>query len=106
MSSTTNSILNLIANLMIFVGGFIFYYHYLTSDKIKKKQVYFIMRIFTALLLTGSFSRVIYDINVIYTGINKNFDIIEALIALCRNIGLGGILIYITNKFKNTECQF
>lgn len=106
MSSETNSILNLIANLMMFTGGFIFYYHYLTLEKIRKKQVYFIMRIFTALLLTGSLARVVFDMNIIYTGINKNFDFVEAVIALSRNIGLGGILIYITNKFKNTECQY
>jgi hypothetical protein len=106
MSNITNSILNLIANLMIFSGGFIFYYHYLTQTKIKSKRIYSMMRIFTALLLTGSLARIVFDMNIIYTGINKNFDIVEAIIALSRNIGLGGILIYITNKFKNTECQF
>ena len=105
MSSTTNSVLNLIANLMMFAGGFIFYYNYLTRKKIKSKEIYYIMRIFTALLLTGSFSRVLFDINILYTGINKNFDVLEAVIALSRNIGLGGILIYITNKFKNTDCE-
>lgn len=106
MSSSTNSILNLIANVMMFAGGFIFYYHYLTREKINRKSIYYVMKIFTALLLTGSFARVIFDINIIYTGVNRNFDIVEALIALSRNIGLGGILIYITNNFKNTECKF
>jgi cytochrome c oxidase assembly factor CtaG len=106
MSSTTNSILNLVANLIIFLGGFLFYYHYLTTKKIKSKQIYCLMRIFTALLLTGSLARVMFDFNVIYTGINENFNLIEAIIALSRNIGLGGVLVYITNKFKDTECEF
>ena len=105
MNSTTNSILNLIANLIIFSGGFMFYYHYLTPKKIKSKEIYYIMRVFTALLLTGSLARVFFDLNIIYTGINKNFNLLEAVIALSRNIGLGGILIYITNKFKNTDCE-
>ena len=106
MNSTTSAILNLIANLMMFSGGLIFYYHYLTRNKIKNIKMYHTIRVFTALLLTGTLARVFFDLNIIYTGVNKNFDLVETLISLSRNVGLGGILIYLTNKFKNTECQF
>ncbi len=82
----------------MFSGGFLFYYHYLTKDM--KKVVYNTMRVFTALLLTGSLSRILFDLNIIYTGKSVNFNIIEAGIALSRNIGLGSILVYLTLKFK------
>ena len=52
------------------------------------------------MLVTGALSRVIFDLNIIITGQNKNFDIIEAAIALLRNFGLGGILIYLLTKKK------
>lgn len=96
MNSLTNSIINLIANFMLFYGGYMFYLHYIT----KEMKLYYTMRLFTALLLTGSFSRILFDLNIIYTGVNKSFDVLEASIALSRNIGLAGILIYLTNIKK------
>lgn len=99
MTSQINSIVNLIANILLLVGGYTFYVHYITREM--KWIIYHTMRFCTALLITGAFSRVLFDINILYTGINKNFDVLEAAIALNRNIGLGGILIYLTNKFKN-----
>lgn len=96
MTSQINSILNLVANVLLLIGGYQFYLHFI----IKEMKLYFIMRFFTALLLTGAFSRVLFDINILYTGVNKNFDVLEAAIALSRNIGLGGVLIYLTFKFK------
>lgn len=98
MTSQINSVLNLIANMLMLVGGYLFYVHFITKEM--KLHIYHMMRFATALLLTGAFSRVLFDINILYTGINKNFDVIEALIALTRNIGLGSILIYLTVKFK------
>ena len=99
MTSQINSIVNLIANILLLIGGYMFYVHYITKEM--KLYVYHIMRFCTALLITGAFSRVLFDINILYTGINKNFDVLEASIALSRNLGLGGILIYLTNKFKS-----
>ena len=96
---TLNSILNLLANLLMFIGGFLFYYHFLTKDM--NKVLYNIMRIFTALLLTGALSRILFDINILYSGHNTNFNLLEASIALSRNLGLGGILLYLTLRFKN-----
>lgn len=93
-----NSILNLLANLLMFLGGFLFYYHFLTKDM--NKLIYNIMRVFTALLLTGALSRVLFDINILYSGHNNNFNLLEASIALSRNLGLGGILVYLTMKYK------
>ncbi len=93
-----NSVLNLLANLLMFIGGFLFYYHFLTKKM--NKIIYNVMRIFTALLLTGSLSRILFDLNILYTGQNNGFNFIEASIALSRNLGLGGILIYLTQKYK------
>lgn len=98
MTSQINSILNLVANSMMLAGGFLFYVHFITKEM--KLYVYHIMRFAAALLVTGAFSRVLFDINILYTGINKNFDVLEAAIALCRNTGLGAIIIYLTLKFK------
>ena len=98
MTSQINSLLNLVANIMMLVGGYLFYIHFITKEM--KLYVYHLMRIATALLITGTFSRVLFDINILYTGINRNFNLIEAGIALARNIGLGTILIYLTLKFK------
>lgn len=91
-----NSVLNLLANLLLFVGGFLFYYNHIT--KRLSFWNYHLLRFFTALLVTGAFSRVLFDLNIIITGQNKNFDVIEAAIALSRNFGLGGILIYLLTK--------
>lgn len=93
-----NSVLNLLANLMLFAGGFMFYYNYLTKSL--KFWNYHLLRFFCALLVTGALSRVIFDLNIIITGQNKNFDVLEAGIALSRNFGLGGILIYLLTKKK------
>lgn len=92
--SQINSILNIVANTMLLFGGSLFHIHFI----VRKMKWYYTMRFFTALLLTGAFSRVLFDINIIYTGVNNNFDIMEAAIALSRNIGLGGILIYLTRR--------
>lgn len=91
-----NSILNLIANLLLFAGGFLFYYNHITKRLSFWK--YHILRLFTALLVTGALSRVLFDLNIIITGVNRNFDVVEAAIALSRNFGLGGILIYLLTK--------
>jgi hypothetical protein len=104
MEIIINSILNLVANTMMFVGGFLFYYHFLTKKM--NKITYNTMRVFTALLLTGSLSRVFFDINILYCGKNIGFNPVEAAIALSRNLGLGGILIYLTYKFKSNEKLF
>jgi hypothetical protein len=98
MTSQINSVLNLVANLMMLIGGYLFYLHYITKEM--KPHIYFIMRLATASLITGAFSRVLFDLNIIYTGVTRDFDIIEAVIALTRNFGLGAILIYLTLKFK------
>lgn len=91
-----NSILNLLANLLLFVGGFLFYYNHITRGLSFWK--YHTLRFLTALLVTGAFSRVLFDLNIIITGQNRNFDLLEAGIALSRNFGLGGILIYLLTK--------
>lgn len=99
MTSQINSIFNLVANMMLLVGGYQFYIHFIKREM----KLYHIMRVLAALLITGAFSRVLFDINILYTGVNKNFDVLEAAIALSRNIGLGGVLIYLTLKFKDYE---
>lgn len=91
-----NSILNLIANLMLLVGGFSFYYNFISIQL--KPFLYHALRFFTAMLVTGAFARVLFDINILIVGQNKNFDLLEAVIALSRNLGLGGILIYLVFK--------
>jgi hypothetical protein len=91
-----NSVLNLIANLLLFIAGFMFYYNHITKSL--PKFLYHTLRFFTALLVTGAFSRVIFDLNIIISGQNRNFDMLEAVIALSRNFGLGVILIYLVYK--------
>ena len=93
-----NSVLNLLANLLLFTGGYLFYVHHITK-RLPLYQ-YHLLRLLCAMLVTGALSRVIFDLNIIITGQNKNFDIIEAAIALLRNFGLGGILIYLLTKKK------
>jgi hypothetical protein len=88
-----NSYLNIIANVVLFVGGLMFYHHYI--EDVPKSVISAIMKVLTAMLVTGTFARVVFDLNIIISGINKNFDIIESAIALLRNFGLGGILIYL-----------
>lgn len=99
MTSQTNSILNLLANIMMLIGGYLFYVNFITKEI--KWYIYYFMRLATALLITGAFSRVLFDLNIVYTGVTRDFDIIEALIALTRNFGLGSILIYLTLKSKS-----
>lgn len=96
MTAQVNSILNLIANTALFIGGFAFYYHHITKEL--PLWLYHSLRFFTALLVTGAFSRVLFDMNIVITGVNNNYDIVEAIIALTRNFGLAGILIYLTFK--------
>jgi hypothetical protein len=95
-----NSILNLIANIILFSGGMMFYYHFVCRSKFKNDKLYYIMKVLTAMLITGSLARVLFDMNVIYVGTTKAFNIVEAVIALLRNFGLGGILIFLINKYK------
>lgn len=97
-----NSSLNLLANLLMFVGGFMFYYNVLES--IKVKVIYYLARVGGAMLVTGSLSRVLFDLNIILSGTVKYFDWFEASIALTRNFGFGIcfiILVYL--NIKNTE---
>lgn len=96
MTSQINSILNLIANIMLLIGGYQFYIHFI----IKEMKFFHTMRFFTAMLVTGALARVLFEINVLYTGVNNNFNILEASIALSRNLGLGGILLYLTTKYR------
>jgi len=95
-----NSIFNLIANIVLFSGGMMFYYHFISRSKIPNQNIYYLMKVLTAMLITGSFARVLFDMNVIYVGSTKSFNIVEALIALFRNFGLGGILIFLIHKYK------
>lgn len=94
-----NSGLNLLANLIMFIGGFMFYYN--TLELIKSKQIYHLARFASGLLLTGSLGRVLFDLNIILTGTVKIFDWFEAAIALTRNLGFGIcflVLLYIIHK--------
>lgn len=94
-----NALLNLIANLVLFSGGMIFYYNHISKSMGFK--LYHFMRLFTAMLLTGSLSRCIYDCNNLITGYQSdNFIWWEAAIALLRNFGLGAILMYLLLKKK------
>jgi uncharacterized membrane protein YqgA involved in biofilm formation len=98
-----NSGLNLLANLIMFIGGFMFYYNSL--ELIKNKTIYRISRVSTAMLVTGSLSRVLFDLNIILTGQVKYFDWFEAAIALTRNLGFGVtfiIVVFLLNK-KHTQ---
>jgi hypothetical protein len=95
-----NSVFNLIANIVLFAGGMMFYYHFICRSRIGNKNLYYGMKVLTAMLITGSLARVLFDINVIYVGSTKSFNIVEAVIALFRNFGLGGILIFLINKYK------
>ena len=82
------------ANLMLFSGGMIFYYNHI--NKSMGKTLYHSMRVLTAMLITGSLSRCIYDFNNLITGYHsESFIWWEAAIALVRNFGLGGILLYL-----------
>lgn len=58
--------------------------------------VYQLMKIATALLITGTLSRVLFDLNILYLDKSSSFNAVEALIALSRNLGLGGVLVYLT----------
>jgi hypothetical protein len=93
-----NSVLNLFANGLLFYAGIMFYYHYV--EDVPSSTTSAIMRVATAMLVTGAFARVIFDVNVIISGINKSFNLIESLIALTRNFGLGIILIYLIIKHE------
>jgi hypothetical protein len=95
-----NSILNLIANVVLFSGGMMFYYYFICRTRIPNQNLYYAMKVLTAMLITGSLARVLFDMNVIYVGSTKSFNIVEAIIALFRNFGLGGILIFLINKYK------
>jgi hypothetical protein len=95
-----NSILNLIANIILFLGGMMFYYNFICKSNFKNDKLYYGMKVLTAMLITGSLARVLFDMNVIYVGTTKSFNIVEAIIALFRNFGLGGILIFLINKYK------
>jgi hypothetical protein len=95
-----NSILNLIANVVLFSGGMMFYYYFICRTRIPNQNLYYTMKVLTAMLITGSLARVLFDMNVIYGGSTKSFNIVEAVIALFRNFGLGGILIFLINKYK------
>lgn len=95
-----NSIFNLIANIVLFSGGMMFYYYFICRTRIPNQKMYYGMKVLTAMLITGSLARVLFDMNVIYVGTTKSFNIVEAVIALFRNFGLGGILIFLINKYK------
>jgi hypothetical protein len=95
-----NSVFNLIANVVLFSGGMMFYYYFICRTRIQNQNLYYAMKVLKAMLITGSLARVLFDMNVIYVGSTKSFNIVEAIIALFRNFGLGGILIFLINKYK------
>lgn len=93
MSAELNSILNLIAQLIMFAGGFIIYIRFLFKEYVNW-YIYQITRFGLALLLTFSLARVLFDLNVVITGVNKTFNLLESVIALGRNYGFGIVLFY------------
>jgi hypothetical protein len=96
-----NSVFNLGANLILMIGGLYFYYYHL------RKQIgvfyYHLLRLASAMLLSGAFMRVLVDIDYLIAGESAAFIWYEAVIALSRNYGLGIILLYTLIKYRQLK---
>ena len=79
--------------LIMFAGAFIIYIRFLLREYVNW-YIYQIARVGLALLLTFSLARVLFDLNVVITGVNKTFNLLEAVIALGRNYGFGIVMFY------------
>lgn len=103
-ADVANSVLNAGANILLVIGGMYFYYHHLS------KQIglhyYYLLRIATAMLISGALMRALVDIDYVLVGKSASFVWYEAAIALLRNYGLGVILLYTLVKYKELKDKF
>jgi Na+-translocating ferredoxin:NAD+ oxidoreductase RnfA subunit len=94
----TLSFFHLIAQVLLFIASISFYMNHITHKG--NTYLYHALRVFTALLVTGLFGRIVFDLNVIYTGIYKNFDAVQSAISITKNFSLGVIMVYLVFKKK------
>jgi len=96
-----NSLFNAGANLILMLGGLYFYYHHLNKEL--GFHYYHLLRLATAMLISGSFMRVLVDVDYVIAGKSPSFVWYEAVIGLLRNYGLGVILLYTVVKYKKLK---
>lgn len=100
-ADVANSVLNAGANILLVIGGFYFYYHHL--NKQMGIHYYHLLRIATAMLISGALMRALVDIDYVMAGKSPAFIWYEAAIALLRNYGLGVILLYTLVKYRELK---
>jgi hypothetical protein len=98
---TLNSILNAGANMLLCTGGLYFYYHHLSKKM--GYHYYHLLRVATAMLISGALMRTLVDIDYVMVGKSPSYVWYEAAIGLLRNYGLGVILIYTVIKYKELK---
>lgn len=113
-----NSIINCLANILLFWQGLVFYFEFIKRDKeehlqpkifnrrINKHIVSFYLgtiRVGIALLLIGSLYRTILDFGYVFFEVNKVG--ISAIPALMRNLGNGILLVFLVDNYKNKKAN-
>lgn len=93
-----NSVINCLANMILFWQGLVFYFEFIKREQTSKVK-HNLTRFGIALLLIGSMHRTILDFGYVFFEVNKVK--INALPALMRNLGNGILLMFLVNDYKN-----